>query len=553
MSARANVRARGAPRRPAARFRPLAVALLLWLLFLLLLPACTGLPAAASIEGSGRQAVASTETAAPSPPGAGESAPVGPSGAISPVPSTEAAPPASVAGPGDSRNPTSTSSDPPPVATTTIGPAAPSPSPVPTATPVAAPAASPAFSGQRAMDHVRWLSETVGSRPAGSSAGRRAAEGLADRLRGIGYDVQLQEFPIRYFEDRGSTLEVVGQPELKLSVRAMANTVGGSARGQLVDVGLGRKDDLVGRDLRGKVALALRGEIPFGEKAQNAASAGAIAVVVYNREPGPFRGVLPDQSRVPVVALSGEDGQRLKQRLAQGPVGVSLQANAATVETTSQNVVASSPASAPSGAPTLVLGAHYDSVADGPGANDNASGTATAIELARTLRETGSPYSVTVVLFGAEEIGLVGSRAYVASLSSEERDRIVAMLNLDMVGVGDRAFAGGSDELVDLAVEVARRSGESVARLGGGEGSRGSDHASFIQAGIPALFFYRGEDPRYHSPNDQARYVDPANLEGAARLALDVIGELASARRSVLTTGDPTGTISPRQPSALPS
>ncbi|MBI4505783.1 MAG: Zn-dependent exopeptidase M28, partial [Chloroflexi bacterium] len=202
-----------------------------------------------------------------------------------------------------------------------------------------------------------------------------------------------------------------------------------------------------------------------------------------------------------------------------------LLVDAAIVGTTSQNVVGTLPGP---GDRVVVLGGHYDSVSEGPGANDNASGTATVLELARVLAATRSSFAVRAVLFGAEEIGLVGSRAYVASLPPAERARIVAMLNFDMVGVGDRATVSGSTELVGLAVEAAERLGMRVGGSAGGRGRFGSDHGSFLEAGVPALFFYRGEDPRYHTADDRAQHVEARHLEAAGRLALALLDRLAA-------------------------
>ena len=97
------------------------------------------------------------------------------------------------------------------------------------------------------------------------------------------------------------------------------------------------------------------------------------------------------------------------------------------------------------------------------------------------------------------------------------------MINLDMVGVGDSSRVGGSDALIRLAQASASRSGLQLGTLGEGGGS---DHASFMRAGIPGLFIHRTNDPNYHSPNDKVQYVDPANLQIAGQLALDVIAAL---------------------------
>jgi aminopeptidase YwaD len=402
------------------------------------------------------------------------------------------------------------------------------PTPVPTElpatpAPTGQPPAEGAFSGQRAVEDVRWLAETIGSRPAGSPAEQQAAEGLAERLRPLGYEVTLQPFPVSRFEDRGSRLGITERPELQLPVATLLNAASGSVSGPLVEAGLGRPEDLRGLALRGAIALVERGEITFGEKVANLAAAGALGAVIYNREPGGFRGAIPEPAAIPAVALSQEDGATLLAALAGGALAATLSVDAEVIESTSYNVVASLPGASDE---VVVLGAHYDSVAEGPGANDNASGTATVLELARMLAGDTPALSVRVVFFGAEEIGLVGSRHYVEGLGPEERERTVAMFNFDMVGVGERALVGGSDALVALAMEQGTARGQSPGELGNNLDSR-SDHGSFLAAGIPALFFHRSEDPRYHTADDQAAYVSAEHMRAAGELALDVFAALA--------------------------
>jgi aminopeptidase YwaD len=224
------------------------------------------------------------------------------------------------------------------------------------------------------------------------------------------------------------------------------------------------------------------------------------------------------------VALADADGRRLSELLRSGQLTAELTVDAELIEATSNNVVARRPGALEE---TIVLGAHYDSVAEGPGANDNASGTATVLELARVLQTAELPYTIDVVMFGAEELGLVGSRQYVGSLAPPERERIVAMLNFDMVGVGEQPMVGGSAELVDLAVAAADQDGVHMGRLGGGALQR-SDQAAFLDAGIPAIFFHRSDDPRYHSAEDRSGYVDADSLALAGRLALELLERIAA-------------------------
>jgi Zn-dependent M28 family amino/carboxypeptidase len=104
------------------------------------------------------------------------------------------------------------------------------------------------------------------------------------------------------------------------------------------------------------------------------------------------------------------------------------------------------------------------------------------------------------------------------------------MINLDMVGVGDRLAFGGDGVLIEPALRAAAGLGTNAGRMRGGAGSS-SDHASFQAAGIPSLFVYRGEDPNYHSAGDQARQVSPDHLATAGNVVLAVLDDLAAGAR----------------------
>ena len=100
----------------------------------------------------------------------------------------------------------------------------------------------------------------------------------------------------------------------------------------------------------------------------------------------------------------------------------------------SQNVVAEKSGS---GEGVVVLGAHYDTVPNVEGANDNGSGTAVILAIAEDWAEQPLPFTVRFIAFGSEEVGLRGSAHYVNSLSADQRDGIIAMLNFDALGSGD--------------------------------------------------------------------------------------------------------------------
>jgi aminopeptidase YwaD len=364
---------------------------------------------------------------------------------------------------------------------------------------------------------VQHLAEDIGSRPTGSPAEQQAADWLQAQLRASGFEASLQSFPVRRFEDRGATLEILAPESRSIATTNLQYGGSGDVTADVVAAGLGHPDDFPA-ETPGRIALIDRGEITFQAKVDAATAAGAVGVIVVNNEPGDLNGTLVSPATIPVVAVSQGDGEAIKTLLQPGPARVHLTSSTSITESMSQNVVA---VKRRADAPVIVVGGHYDSVAAGPGANDNASGTAVALEIVRALADE-TRAEVRFVAFGAEEIGLVGSRAYVDGLSAAERARVKLVVNLDMVGVGEQLLIGGSDEPARAAADLARQRG--IANVIRSDADLGrSDQASFLSAGIPAVFLHWESDPNYHTAGDRASEVRPELLERAGLVALDLI------------------------------
>jgi Zn-dependent M28 family amino/carboxypeptidase len=391
------------------------------------------------------------------------------------------------------------------------------------------------FSGAAAKQQVEALAEQIGSRPAGSTNADRGAQYALDQLRQWGYQPTLQTFPVQTYDDRGSELTVTVGGSQRPRADTLVYSLAGDVEAPLVAVpGVGSAEDFAGLDVQGKIALVKRGTLRFSEKVANAAAAGAAGVVIYNDVGGRVQGSLVQQEAVPAVTISGDDGQQLLDLLAAGSVQLRLRVDGSIEHSAANNVVAELPGSRGDSA-NIVVGAHMDSVPAGPGANDNGSGSGVVLELARTLAQLPSserPITLRFVLFGAEELGLHGSRYYVSNLSEEERHAIVAMINLDMVGVGSEWRFGGTDDLVQRALGASNDLGARALPMRGPLGSA-SDHASFLNAGVPAVFFYRTDDPNYHTPNDRAEFVDADALGQAGTMALRVISEVSASPGSI--------------------
>ena len=186
---------------------------------------------------------------------------------------------------------------------------------------------------------------------------------------------------------------------------------------------------------------------------------------------------------------------------------------------TSRNVIAEKPGPGPE---VVVLGGHYDTVANVAGANDNGSGIAVLLTIARELQDNPLPFGLRFIAFGSEELGLLGSRFYVDSLSTEERALLLAMLNFDALGSGRSIQVLGSAGLTGPVVDIGNSADIGVSRIRGLEGAS-SDHASFARIGTPNLMFAADDFSRIHTPEDTLDLVEPRLLGDAAALAVALL------------------------------
>ena len=189
----------------------------------------------------------------------------------------------------------------------------------------------------------------------------------------------------------------------------------------------------------------------------------------------------------------------------------------------------------------IILGAHYDHLGRGyfdsmapsqigeihPGADDNASGTAGVLELARVLSPLRGqlPRGILFASFAGEELGLLGSAAWVKD-PTKPLDKAVAMINMDMIGrvKDDKIYIGGVGTGSSFQRVLEQAWGDSHLKLELSQGGYGSsDHTSFVSKRIPVLFFFSGLHSDYHKPSDTWEKI---NSEGAAGL-LNVVARCA--------------------------
>ncbi|WP_114718588.1 M20/M25/M40 family metallo-hydrolase [Rhodococcus sp. AG1013] len=385
--------------------------------------------------------------------------------------------------------------------------------------------------------------ENGGNRAAGTPGYDASVDYVVGQLEQAGLDVETPEFDVDIFQVTTQTLQVSGRDVPVKALTYSPATPPGGLQARLVPVPSDdtpgcEATDYDGLDVTGAVALVDRGSCPFAQKQQVAADRGAAAILVVNNEDGPLTGGTlgdKDAARIPAGGIGKADGAALRQG---GDATLTIDA---TVESSkSRNVIAQTKTGADDN--VVMVGAHLDSVREGPGVNDNGSGVAALLETARQLGATPNvDNAVRFAFWGGEEIGLLGSEAYVNGLDAAARGDIAMYLNFDMVGShnagylaydGDNSDKAGEGPGPEGSAGIERTFDAILLQLGispdGTDFDGRSDYGPFIAVGIPAGGLFTGADenkttaqaekwggeadtmfdPNYHTSQDTLANVD---------------------------------------------
>jgi aminopeptidase YwaD len=384
-----------------------------------------------------------------------------------------------------------------------------------------------------AMAHTAYLSEQIGPRVVSTPEEREAAEYIAAELEGYGYEVEIQEYPrptvhayltVQTPQPQALNIQAGGLDEISPVDYPLLTPEGGiSAR--VVYCGHG-EDGAFPAEVRGQIALVTRSDEEPAEVLSRAKQAGAVAVLLHNTDWQRYS-VRIAQADIPFATMNAEAAEVLR---GPGEVTVNFQVNRYE---TSQNVIATRtlPDHSDGSQSIVVFSGHYDSVPMSPGANDNASGAAGVMELARVFARVPLGVEVRFLACGGEEGGLVGARHYVAQLPAAERGRIVANFNMDMLATAgpeqSTLFVNTLDgeNLVAQAALAAADTLGYTEQLNAPYERGASDHVAFADSGIAAANFIWRDletialEPWYHHPHDNMEHVSADRF----RTALEII------------------------------
>ncbi len=374
----------------------------------------------------------------------------------------------------------------------------------------------------RALEQI--ADRNGGNRAAGTPGYAASVRYVRAQLRRAGFESRVSDFPyVEYTErlERGMQIAPV-QRDLPLeALEYSPSTPQGGIRTRVVASGNGCTAGEFSA-VRGLIALAERGTCFFAVKAANAKAAGAVALLIFNNEAGPLDGTLgdPKASSIPVAGITRSLGRELA---ATANAVVEIELATETRPSRSQNVTADTKRAAPR---VLVIGAHLDSVRDGPGINDNATGVVALLEIARVLGKGPQPLAVRFAFWGAEELGLFGSRAYVRTL---DRETVVGYLNFDVLGSPSPHYGVYEDSrFASRWLRYLERQGIDAARV---DLQGRSDHAPFAERGIPTGGLSAGGYPCYHRACDRVANIDVVALRELASAAAFGVATFAPLRR----------------------
>ena len=439
-------------------------------------------------------------------------------------------------------------------------------------------------SKERMASHVDYLSsDALEGRYPGTAGADLALAYILEHYRMAGLtplvtDLGAQPFtvarPCLFPADRNFVVVKEGTLTGADGVYPHPHSATAKVSGKKVAVGYGivapelQRNDFARKDLRGAIVLmdigTPDGKGPHGafaayndldKRIDQAASLGAVGVLLYEGKKGgslpSARFKNPRPGGIPVACVSSPAALKKVKRSKTLQLGTEIQPQAAHTA----NAVGYIDNKAER---TLAIGAHYDHLGWGlehsmhtgdlaihNGADDNASGIAVLLEMARVMTQLPefNSFNVIFAAFSGEEDGLLGSQHFMQNRPEEAR-RIDYMLNLDMVGRLEKggpltvAGTGTALEWPEILREIQCVGAEIKSESAPGSSS---DHASFSRAGIPVLHFFTGIHGDYHRPSDDRDKINPDGMEYVLRSLLGVVS--ATAERPVLTpqeVKDPT-------------
>ena len=407
--------------------------------------------------------------------------------------------------------------------------ATPTPTPRPTATPTATPSPTPIpiplqeTLAAEAYAFLRSFLEDHTRREAGTADERSAARAIRSTLDDLGYETRVESFDVGPADSHVSYVVQGDSESVQVDVpsRALDLSPHGEVTGEPVYVEQALEGEVPAGGLDGKVALIERGVDLFSDKVKRAAAAGAEAAIIFNNVSGEIDGILTEGSPIPTVGITREQGLRLLNLLDTSPPVATVRVSPA--ESNSLNVIAEKPGTQADGG-IVYVGTYVDTGASVDGANDNGSGIASLVTVARHIANREYPFTVRLAVFGSLHDSTSGSRYHLGQLDSEELSSIKVMVNLFMIGSGEALHLKGASEYTAIMMDVGEELGVDIRDQ---TYISATDAASFDAREIDTVTLTGNDYTHHHMITDTIENIDATLLGQGAEVTFAFLETLA--------------------------
>lgn len=363
---------------------------------------------------------------------------------------------------------------------------------------------------------LKTLSST--SRVAGLPEEDKTVDFISSNFKNYGYDVKIQSFDFTsYYTKKYATkneLTVENMENEKWKIEPITNSSNGKIKGNLFYYDDSKIDI---KDLKNKIVIIYENSYEISKKINHAIDGGALGIIFYGGDEN-YKYGLPSPNKIVSLSISKKQGEDIISKLKENKkLSASINVEGSVWSKKSHNVIAiKKPVEVGKKKDILIISAHHDTVQGTNGANDNASGTAVLMEVAKVLSKVPTDTEIRFISFGAEELGLLGSKHYVESLPEDERKRIIGDIQVDMVGnkKSNTVVLGTVDGKETLLSKIINKANKELNnnKFKIIEESR-SDHASFVKNKIPALLVTQDCDGNeYHSIWDKWNIISKEKL-----------------------------------------
>ncbi|MDP2892600.1 MAG: M28 family peptidase [Bacillota bacterium] len=385
--------------------------------------------------------------------------------------------------------------------------------------------ASEVLDEEKLMEHIGKLCSL--ERKAGTTEEKEAADYIAGQFTSSGYTVNVARFSFstEHAQKLPDTYSLImlDDTEFDPSLYPVKYCGNGSAEGEL------RLFEDKETECKGCVALIPVRDDTW-ELAQTAKGKGACGLLFYAPsedvcEDGVPWECLEQELGLPAAGAGFDDGEKLIRKAKKGEKA-RLVIEGARWKLFSQNVSAIKKALV-ADPEIIIIGAHYDSFAGLPGANDDASGVSVLLELARIIRSVPSDTEIRFIAFGAEEEGQLGAKDYIKGLDENTKSRVVGMIQLDRLGSEQLSvcYAGQNACLIGEMLRSGLRKNQSSATER--QDDQGS-HTVFCEAGMDAVMLCgNGSEQEYRNARDTQGNIKKSGLAAGGNAVLSVVLQAA--------------------------